>query len=139
MIATGRQHESPLHVSQVPYLSRYFAVRPRGRLRSAGAGRIAGTAGTMGTAMQNAQRRAAQIQAADATISGGIVKSILDPKFRYTDSASTDLRKTFARVRREQRNAAKRPPMRVVDKWDDGDKGSGSTLLVTLPKAKGAK
>jgi hypothetical protein len=27
---------------------------------------------------------------------------ILDPKFRYTDSYSTDLRKTFARVRRAQ-------------------------------------
>lgn len=32
------------------------------------------------------------------------MKSILDPSFRYTPSAGTDLRKTFARVRREQRN-----------------------------------
>jgi hypothetical protein len=31
------------------------------------------------------------------------VKSILDRSFRYTPSAHTDLRKTFARVRREQR------------------------------------
>jgi len=31
------------------------------------------------------------------------VKSILDPTFRYVPSASTDLRKTFARVRREMR------------------------------------
>ncbi len=31
------------------------------------------------------------------------MKSILDPTFRYTPSASTDLRKTFARVRREMR------------------------------------
>ena len=31
------------------------------------------------------------------------MKSILDPSFRYTPSASTDLRKTFARVRRELR------------------------------------
>jgi hypothetical protein len=31
------------------------------------------------------------------------MKSILDPSFRYTPSASTDLRKTFARVRREMR------------------------------------
>jgi hypothetical protein len=30
------------------------------------------------------------------------MKSILDPTFRYTNSASTDIRKTFARVRREQ-------------------------------------
>ena len=29
--------------------------------------------------------------------------NILDPKFRYVDSYSTDLRKTFARIRRENR------------------------------------
>ncbi len=33
-------------------------------------------------------------------------KSILDPTFRYTTSAETDLRKTFARVRREMRKQA---------------------------------
>ena len=32
------------------------------------------------------------------------MKSILDPSFRYTSSVQTDLRKTFARVRRELRN-----------------------------------
>jgi hypothetical protein len=32
------------------------------------------------------------------------MKSILDPSFRYTKSIDTDLRKTFARVRRELRN-----------------------------------
>lgn len=31
------------------------------------------------------------------------VKSILDRSFQYTPSAQTDLKKTFARVRREQR------------------------------------
>ena len=31
------------------------------------------------------------------------MKSILDPEFRYTPSVETDLRKTFARIRREQR------------------------------------
>jgi hypothetical protein len=31
------------------------------------------------------------------------MKSILDRSFRYVPSAHTDLRKTFARVRREQR------------------------------------
>jgi hypothetical protein len=31
------------------------------------------------------------------------MKSILDPTFRYTRSVETDLRKTFARVRRELR------------------------------------
>jgi len=34
---------------------------------------------------------------------GEPMKSILDPTFRYTKSVETDLRKTFARVRREQR------------------------------------
>jgi len=32
------------------------------------------------------------------------MKSILDPSFRYVASHSTDVRKTFARVRREMRN-----------------------------------
>jgi hypothetical protein len=32
-------------------------------------------------------------------------KSILDPKFKYRDSRSTDVRKTFERVRREMRLA----------------------------------
>ena len=31
------------------------------------------------------------------------MKSVLDPSFRYTKSVETDLRKTFARVRRELR------------------------------------
>lgn len=31
------------------------------------------------------------------------MKSILDPSFRYTKSVETDLRKTFARARREIR------------------------------------
>jgi hypothetical protein len=34
------------------------------------------------------------------------MKSILDPTFNYTPAASTDIRKTFARVRREMRKAA---------------------------------
>lgn len=32
-----------------------------------------------------------------------IVKSILDPSFKYTSSANTDIAKTFAKVRRELR------------------------------------
>lgn len=31
------------------------------------------------------------------------MKSILDPSFKYTSSANTDIRKTFARARREMR------------------------------------
>ena len=33
-------------------------------------------------------------------------KSIRDPTFRYTSSDNTDVRKTFARIRREQRHLA---------------------------------
>ena len=36
------------------------------------------------------------------------MKSILDPSFRYTKSVDTDLRKTFARIRREQRTCSQR-------------------------------
>jgi hypothetical protein len=36
------------------------------------------------------------------------MKSILDPSFRYTPSVQTDIRKTFARVRREQRASEQR-------------------------------
>lgn len=35
------------------------------------------------------------------------MKSILDRSFRYTSSVETDLRKTFARIRREQRTQQK--------------------------------
>jgi hypothetical protein len=48
------------------------------------------------------------------------MKSILDPSFRYTKSADTDLRKTFARIRRErkrqeqQQSAARVESMRKV-------------------------
>jgi hypothetical protein len=37
----------------------------------------------------------------------GQMKSILDRSFKYTPSSKTDLRKTFAEVRREQRLNAK--------------------------------
>ena len=37
-------------------------------------------------------------------------KSILDPNFKYRDSRSTDLRKTFERVRREQRLSRQQAP-----------------------------
>ena len=44
------------------------------------------------------------------------MKSILDPTFRYVPSSATDLRKTFARVRREMRQteAARDVPVDVV-------------------------
>lgn len=37
------------------------------------------------------------------------MKSILDPTFRYIPSAQTDLRKTFARIRREQAKQEAKP------------------------------
>jgi hypothetical protein len=44
------------------------------------------------------------------------MKSILDPSFRYTKSADTDLRKTFARVRNElRRQQAQRQPASAQD------------------------
>jgi hypothetical protein len=33
------------------------------------------------------------------------VKSVLDPNFKYRSAASTDLRKTFRRIKRELRKA----------------------------------
>ncbi|HEY1327451.1 MAG TPA: hypothetical protein VGI14_10965 [Casimicrobiaceae bacterium] len=43
------------------------------------------------------------------------MKSILDPAFRYTSSANTDIRKTFARVRREMRRQAQTNERQDVD------------------------
>jgi len=41
-----------------------------------------------------------------ASTGGVIPRSILDPSFRYTASFNTDLQKTFARIRCEQRKDA---------------------------------
>jgi hypothetical protein len=41
-------------------------------------------------------------------IVGCHVKSILDPSFRYTPSFNTDLQKTFARIRHDQRQEAEK-------------------------------
>jgi len=40
------------------------------------------------------------------------MKSILDPSFRYVSSHSTDLRKTFARIKREMRKSDAPPEPR---------------------------
>jgi hypothetical protein len=49
-----------------------------------------------------------QSECLDAIHLRGHVKSILDPSFRYTASFNTDLDKTFARVRRHQRQQEKK-------------------------------
>ena len=41
------------------------------------------------------------------------MKSILDPTFRYTPSVHTDIRKTFARIRREQRTTDSKNAQRI--------------------------
>ena len=38
------------------------------------------------------------------------MKSLLDPTFRYVPSSQTDIRKTFARVRREMRQRDRATP-----------------------------
>jgi hypothetical protein len=52
-------------------------------------------------------------------------KSLLDPKFKYRSAANTDVRKTFERVKREQRKAQSQtggsserssPPQRAMRK-----------------------
>ena len=43
------------------------------------------------------------------------MKSILDPSFRYTKSVETDLRKTFARIRREQLKQQQQQPAARVE------------------------
>lgn len=43
------------------------------------------------------------------------MKSILDPSFRYTPSTATDVRKTFARVRREMQRAQAQTARRDAD------------------------
>ncbi len=45
------------------------------------------------------------------------MKSILDPSFKYVPSVSTDLRKTFERVRREQAQTQKTKPATPLMGW----------------------
>jgi hypothetical protein len=53
------------------------------------------------------------------------MKSILDPSFRYTRSVDTDLRKTFARIRREQQKQARAQAA-----------SAGTAVVVTLGQHK---
>ena len=57
------------------------------------------------------------------------MKSLLDPSFRYTSSANTDIRKTFARIRREGKVQTGRKP-------DENDSSKG-TPAEAPPDTKG--
>jgi hypothetical protein len=41
------------------------------------------------------------------------MKRLLDPSFKYVPSGQTDLRKTFARIRREQQQQQPKPPIPI--------------------------
>ena len=49
----------------------------------------------------------------------GIMKSILDPSFRYTPSSETDVRKTFERIRREQQAQIQEEQVKAVRDTDE--------------------
>lgn len=53
--------------------------------------------------------------------------NILDPKFRYTPAAKTDIRKTFARIRKEQAARQAAPNLRLA-----------RTASLTHPKERAA-
>jgi|KBSMisStandDraft_5_1062788.scaffolds.fasta_scaffold2670183_1 hypothetical protein len=52
------------------------------------------------------------------------MKSILDPSFRYTPSINTDIRKTFARIRRDLRAESER-----AIKPPTGSRGNVSSIV----------
>ena len=52
-----------------------------------------------------------RIVLSDSSPLGGHVKSLLDPTFKYVPSVETDIRKTFARVRREARQGTPAIPL----------------------------
>ena len=57
------------------------------------------------------------------------MKSILDRSFQYTPSAQTDLKKTFARLRREKR---------ALDAANDRHAAEALDKVRTLPQQKAA-
>lgn len=67
------------------------------------------------------------------------MKSILDPSFRYTNSANTDIAKTFARVRKAQRDAAKiaQAAQRAGNAFDS--EGNRKVIAIMNDRPKAAK
>lgn len=63
------------------------------------------------------------------------MKSLLDPEFKYTPSVETDLRKTFARVRREQRAAAQK----VIPLQQPTEGATHGSKAIALPRGEGRK
>lgn len=55
------------------------------------------------------------------------MRSILDRSFKYTNSVDTDIRKTFARIRREQRLARR-----------ESDDASHKVLSIRRPQSASA-
>ena len=64
------------------------------------------------------------------------MKSLLDPTFRYVSSAETDIRKTFARVRREMR-ARERSPERGRERAVEALPPPNLTVLFSAHKRAG--
>lgn len=64
------------------------------------------------------------------TTTSGHVKSILDQSFRYTPSDQTDLRKTFAKIRRARR-LQQRPQAQTdaVSPINQGPRAATTTAL----------
>ena len=84
--------------------------------RSVPARRVRAARQTIGIVLQlhegdsDSRSTRAAYRVAIASPAGGPVKSLLDPTFKYVPSAETDIRKTFARVRRETRQLDRPPP-----------------------------
>jgi hypothetical protein len=53
------------------------------------------------------------VNAAQRQESEGSVRSLLDKDFKYTPAASTDIRKTFERIRKEQKRIAEEQASKV--------------------------
>jgi hypothetical protein len=58
------------------------------------------------------------------------MKSVLDPSFRYVPSINTDIKKTFARIRKEARQ--------LSDTAQQTRDGPSNTISVLFPDQKAA-